>query len=300
MAPVACISSHRSFPSARPFADAGKHGDAAVAAAGGMNQLLQQDRLADSRAADQACLAASSQRRQQIDGLDAGFEQFQAGTLLGQRRRFAMNRPILHAAWRRQTVERLAERIEQSAERRLADGGQNRPARSLNVHAPAETFRVVHGNRANCVRIQMMGDFEDCCSAAVFDPQCLIDGRQFAGKFGLDHRAANGSHPAACFGYRKRLPSGHRHCPLRKMISYYPVSNWASVFSADEPWQLCRQAYRLSLPRKDGRFFDRAGLVPMGRKSRATLPGGTGNRSDGRSRDACRRHGTSHPRASPN
>ena len=60
-----------------------------------VDQLLDDDRLADAGAAEQADLAAAQVRLEQVDDLDAGLEHLQLGRLLLERRRRAVDRPAL-------------------------------------------------------------------------------------------------------------------------------------------------------------------------------------------------------------
>ena len=69
-------------PLARPFADAAEHRHAAVLERDVVDQLLDDDRLADAGAAEQADLAALQVRLDQVDDLDAGLEHLQLGGLL--------------------------------------------------------------------------------------------------------------------------------------------------------------------------------------------------------------------------
>ena len=65
------------------LADAGEHRITAVRLGDVVDQFLNQHRLADAGAAEQADLAALGIRRQQIDDLDAGDENFRFGRLVG-------------------------------------------------------------------------------------------------------------------------------------------------------------------------------------------------------------------------
>ena len=71
---------------ARPFADAGKHGVAAVLAGDAGDQFGENDRLAQPGPAEQPRLAAAHQRSQEIDDLDARLEQFGLGRQLARTR----------------------------------------------------------------------------------------------------------------------------------------------------------------------------------------------------------------------
>ena len=71
---------------AGPLADAGEHRVTAVRAGDAGDELGENDRLAQTGAAEQAGLAAADERRQQVDHLDAGFEQLGLGREVRQRR----------------------------------------------------------------------------------------------------------------------------------------------------------------------------------------------------------------------
>ena len=74
------------------LADAGEHRITAVGLGDVVDQFLNQHGLADAGAAEQADLAALGVRRQQVDDLDAGDENFSFGGLVGVGRRFLMDR----------------------------------------------------------------------------------------------------------------------------------------------------------------------------------------------------------------
>ena len=64
------------------LADAGEHRIAAVGLGDVVDQLLDEHRLADARAAEQADLAALGVGREQVDDLDAGDQNLRFGRLL--------------------------------------------------------------------------------------------------------------------------------------------------------------------------------------------------------------------------
>ena len=69
------------------LADAGEHGVAGVLLGDVADQLLDDDRLADAGAAEDADLAALLERADQVDDLEAGLEDLDLGRLLVERRR---------------------------------------------------------------------------------------------------------------------------------------------------------------------------------------------------------------------
>jgi hypothetical protein len=77
---------------ARALADAAEHREAALLDRGDADQLLDEHRLADACAAEQADLAALGERAQQVDDLDAGLEDLGDRLLLFEGRRGAVDR----------------------------------------------------------------------------------------------------------------------------------------------------------------------------------------------------------------
>ena len=67
---------------ARSLADAGEHGHAGVLLGDVPDQFLDDDRLADAGAAEDADLAALPERADQVDDLEARFEDLDLGGLL--------------------------------------------------------------------------------------------------------------------------------------------------------------------------------------------------------------------------
>ena len=74
MTPASLISCVKIVAFARTLAHAGEDGKTAVAFGDVVDQLHDDDRLADARAAERADLAALGEGTNQIDDLDAGLE----------------------------------------------------------------------------------------------------------------------------------------------------------------------------------------------------------------------------------
>ena len=89
------------------LAHAGKHRNAAVLHGDVVDEFLDDDRLADARAAEQTDLSAAKIRLKQIDDLDAGLEHFKARRLVFKRRRLAVNRITLLGVDRAHLIHRL-------------------------------------------------------------------------------------------------------------------------------------------------------------------------------------------------
>ena len=115
------------FPGA--LAHAGEYRNAAVLHGEVVDEFLNDDGLADARAAEQADLAAAEVRLDEIDDLDAGLEHFQARGLLFKRRRRTVNGIVLLGVDRAHFVHRLADDVEHAPQRFRAHGNFHGAAR---------------------------------------------------------------------------------------------------------------------------------------------------------------------------
>src|SRR2546430_14764896 len=94
-------------------------GDAAVLPRDVVDQLLDQHRLADAGAAEEADLPAADERRDQVDHLDPGLEDLDLRREVDEGRRIAVDRPAL-AVGGRLLVDWIADHVPDAAERLLA------------------------------------------------------------------------------------------------------------------------------------------------------------------------------------
>ena len=125
------------------------------------DQLLDQHRLADAGAAEQADLAALRVRGEQVDDLDPGLEDLlRRGQVLDLGRR-AVDRPALVVLDLAAVVDRLAEQVEDPAQRRLADRDRDRPAGVEHLVAALEAVGGVHRDRADAVVAEVLLDLAD-------------------------------------------------------------------------------------------------------------------------------------------
>ena len=127
-----------------------------------VDELHDDDGLADAGAAEQPDLAALQIRLEQVDDLDAGLEHLQLGRLLFERRRRAVNRPALlrlHGPIRK--VDRLAEHVQHAAERLGADRHRDRPAVILGRHAALQAVGRLHRDGAHAVLAEVLLDLDD-------------------------------------------------------------------------------------------------------------------------------------------
>src|SRR4029077_20788705 len=101
-------------PLAGALADACENGDTAVLAGDVVDQLLDQHRIADAGAAEQAALASTDIRRHQVDDLDAGLEDLDRRREVAERGRVSVDRPPL-ALGRRLAVDGIADDVPDAA-----------------------------------------------------------------------------------------------------------------------------------------------------------------------------------------
>ena len=177
---------------ARPFADAGEHRDAAVQLRDVVDQLHDDDGLADAGAAERADLAALQERADQIDDLDAGRQHLRRGRLIDQRRRRPMNRIALLGLHRTALVHRIAGDVEHAAHHPVADRHRDRTA-GVGDLTPRLSPSVPD---IEIVRTQLSP--RCCCTSSVSLHRLLLDRRS--------PRSTRCRSPAARRQIRRRRP----------------------------------------------------------------------------------------------
>ena len=143
------------------LAHAGEHGEAAVLQRHVVDELHDDDGLADAGAAEQADLAALQEGLDQVDDLDAGLEHLHRGGLLVEGRRLAMDGQALGCVHRSQLVHGLADDVEHATEGALAYGNGNRAAEIDGLHAANHAVGGLHGDAAHAAFAELLLDFED-------------------------------------------------------------------------------------------------------------------------------------------
>ena len=171
------------------LADAGEHRVAAMRLGDVVDQFHDDHGLADPGAAEQPDLAAFRVRRQQIDHLDPGDQDFGFSRLIDEFRRRFVDRGALLGDHGAALVDRLADDVEDAAERLWTDRHHDRLAGIDDLSAPHQPVRRVHRNRAHDVLAELLRHFEDQCPAAVIDLQCAQDCRQLSVKMHIDDGA---------------------------------------------------------------------------------------------------------------
>ena len=100
MTPTPCMSCPEVVALAGALAHAAEDGVAAVLLGDVVDEFLNDHRLADARAAEEADLAALDVGAEQVDDLDAGLEHLLLGVEILERRSRAMDRAVLRSPMR--------------------------------------------------------------------------------------------------------------------------------------------------------------------------------------------------------
>ncbi len=165
------------------LAHAGKHREAAVILGHVIDQFHDDDGLAHARAAEQADLAALQERLDQVDDLDAGLEHLLVRGLLVEQRRRPVNGHARLLADGSKLVHRLADHVDDAAQRLFAHGHANRAAEVDGLHAANHAVGSFHGHGAHAALAQMLLNLENHRDgrghgkALAGDAQRLVDGR---------------------------------------------------------------------------------------------------------------------------
>ncbi len=136
----------------RALTDAAECRQTAVLLREVVDQLLDDDRLTDAGAAEQADLAAFGVRSEQVDDLDAGLKHLGRRAELLDRRRCPVDRPALGLVGDRLTeVDRIAEHVEDAPERLAPDRDRDRSAGVDDLEPTGQSVGRVHRHRAHAV-----------------------------------------------------------------------------------------------------------------------------------------------------
>ena len=175
------------FPGA--LSDASEHRIAAVGLGDVVDELLNEHRLPDAGAAEQADLAALGVRREQVDDLDASDENLGFCRLLDIGGGWLMDRAASLHVYRPGFIDGFADHVHDAPERALANRDRDRLAGVGDLLAAHEALRNVHGNTAHRVLAQMLRDFEHKTIAVVNRLERVENRRQIAVELHIDHGA---------------------------------------------------------------------------------------------------------------
>ena len=195
------------IPFTGAFADAAEHRLAAVCLGDVVDQLLNDDRLAHTSAAEQADLATLHERGDEVDDLDARLEDFGLRFEVHEVGTLAMDRPARCIGRNGGTVvDRVTEHIENATECCGTDGHHDRAAGVHHFHPAHHGVGTAHRNGAHLIAADVLLHFErDLDVRAVW--QRLVDaervvqlGKVIRFEFDVEHRADDLHHLA---GHRR-------------------------------------------------------------------------------------------------
>ena len=166
-----------------------------------VDELLDDNGLADACAAEQAGLAALDERLDEVDGLDAGLEDLRLGgqlIIFGSR---TVNRHVAGHIGHRLLVNRLAHDVPDAAQGLVANGHHDRMTGVKHLEATNQTVSRAHSDGADEVAREMRFDFENDMHVARerlrVNRKSVVDSRHgFRGEFHVDNRTDD-THNAA-------------------------------------------------------------------------------------------------------
>ena len=143
----------------RPLTHAGKHREAAVLGRHVVDQLLNDNGLANAGAAEQADLATLQKRLDQVDDLDARLKHLFRRRLLVERRCLTVNRHVNLCVHRAEFVHGLAEHVQHATQRLTAHRDRDACAGVDRLHAANHAFGRDHGDATHAAFAKMLLHF---------------------------------------------------------------------------------------------------------------------------------------------
>ncbi len=206
---------------ARALAHAAEHREPAVFGGDVVDELLDDDRLADAGAAEEADLAALDVGGEQVDDLDAGLEDLVGGVERLEVGRRAMDGPAVSAFDVVEHVDGLAHHVDDPAEGLLADGHGDGLAGVGGGGAASETVRGVHRHGPHLVVAEVLLDLAHqvqrlAVRALQGDGEGVVDGRQPFGEVHVDHGADHLHHCTSVHLLNSARHRCRRRAPSRR------------------------------------------------------------------------------------
>ena len=143
-----------------------------------VDQLHDQHGLADAGPAEQADLAALGVGGEQVHDLDAGFQDLRLGGLVGVARGRLVDGAQARGVDGARLIDRLADHVDDAAERSFADRHPDGRARVGDLLAAGQALGNVHGDAAHRVLAEVLGHLQDEAVAVVGGFQRVQDGGQ--------------------------------------------------------------------------------------------------------------------------
>src|ERR1700680_1956789 len=188
---------------ARPLAHTTEDRLSAVPLRDIVDQLHDDDGLSDAGAAKESDLSTLHERSDKIDDLDSSLEDFSLGLEVRELRRGTVDRPPLHAVRNRRTVvDRVAEHVENSSERGLANRNRDRTAGVFDLHPADDGVGRRHCHRAHLIASDVLLHLDDDINVGagiglLTDAQSVVKLGQVLGlELDVQHRSDNLDYPA--------------------------------------------------------------------------------------------------------
>ena len=176
---------------AASFADAAEHRVARVLVTDVPDELHDHEGLADAGPTEDGGLAALLERADEIDDLDPGLEDLSRGRLVDESGRRPMDRIATDSLHGPLAVDRLADDVEEAAQRLWADRNGDGLAGRDDLHPAAQAVARVHRDRAHPVVAEVLLHFGDHEPAVLaLHAERVVDlGKLALGEGDVEHRS---------------------------------------------------------------------------------------------------------------
>ena len=146
----------------------GEHGVTAVLDGDVTDQFHHVYGLADTGATEQTNLTTLGERADQVDNLDAGFQQVVAACLFSEGRRFTVDTATLFFTDRASFVDRVAQDVHDTTQGCLTDRYRDGSLGVDNIQTALQTFGRAHRNGTNHAVAQLLLNFQGGFRALYF------------------------------------------------------------------------------------------------------------------------------------
>ena len=179
-----------------------------------VDELHDDDRLADARTTEGSDLTALEKGTDQIDDLNTGGQDLRTGGLIHQRRSAAMNRVILVGLNRTLLIDGVTGDIEDTAHDGFTHGHRNRLTLINHRLAPLKAFGGAHGDGANPVSAEVLLHLKretggGAAGRREVDGERVVDRGESSGELHVDD-GTDDLDDLSCVHFRERSVA-HRH-----------------------------------------------------------------------------------------
>ena len=155
-----------------------------------VDELHDENRLTNTSAAEQTDFTALCIGGNQVDNLNAGFQNFCGGFLLVISRSGTVNRPALHVGRCILIIHRLTQQVKDTAQGFLTHGNRNGTAGVHSFCAANQTVGAGHGNAAHNVITDVLCHLQRNHVITVFNGDGVQQPRQLSvGEANVQHRS---------------------------------------------------------------------------------------------------------------